>query len=144
MCVALALYVTRACSDFVYLMSSCFHTAATLSALNPTTGSVVGGVIVTLTGTDFLPNSAMECSIDAVDSAATYITTSTVKCVVPSRGSPAVASVLLRVNGVDETNALSFTYMGTVTVTSFVPTTGPTGAISLRLSVFLYVFAECM
>eukprot|EP00698_Gefionella_okellyi_P014440 TRINITY_DN4005_c1_g1_i2.p1 TRINITY_DN4005_c1_g1~~TRINITY_DN4005_c1_g1_i2.p1 ORF type:complete len:2826 (+),score=696.32 TRINITY_DN4005_c1_g1_i2:356-8479(+) len=103
--------------------------AAAVSAVVPTSGSVVGGTNVTVTGINFV-GSQITCRFElSPPVAARQITSTQIECTTPALAAGSV-SVEVSTNNADYTaNRIQFTYLLAASVTGVLPVSGPvTGA----------------
>ena len=99
---------------------------ATVVSVSPSSGSVLGGTDLTITGTNFAAGATVRIGTTAA-TAARVLNATTIVARTPSSATAGATSVSVTSNGVTATKAGAFTYTSTPPIiTSVSPTTGPT------------------
>lgn len=93
----------------------------TISSLAPNSGPEIGGTVVTITGTDFTPDSTV--TFGGVDVPVTFVDDTTITVVAPPHA-PGAVDVTVTTNG-ETSNAMPYTYTNVLTVSGISPNTGP-------------------
>lgn len=105
--------------DFTY------ETMPTVTSLNPASVPQHGGVTVTITGTGFVDSTSLSCKFGSLIIDATYLTSTSVKCVSPALPQPENVNVEVSNNRVQfSSNSVSITYNELVFVEGLFPTNG--------------------
>lgn len=109
--------------------------APTVSSLNVTSGGIVGGTAVTLTGTGFLTGATVTFGTSPATSVV-VVNPTTITCVTPSGSTGAVVSVAVtNTDSQSGSLASAFTYWSAPTVVSLNTTSGPlTGGTAVTLT----------
>ncbi len=98
--------------------------APTLSAVAPATGRLIGGDLVTLTGTNFIPG-ALKVSFGGLDATGiVFVSTTSVTCLIPPHAAGLVDVVVTTPAGPPATLVGGFTYLPPPTISS-INTTAP-------------------
>lgn len=103
-----------------------FYALPRVGRVSPSSGSVVGGTIVTVFGTNFLANS--KCRFGSTVVSARNLSSSSVQCTSPAAtgGTPGAVSVEISNNNVDYTSdAVTFTYYAAPVVSAVIPSAIP-------------------
>jgi len=106
-------------SGFTYIV------IPTVSGVAPSSGPTAGGTAVTITGTNFAAGATVTFGGAAATNVVVVSSTS-ITATTPA-GSAGAVTVTITVNGQSGSLAGSFTYLGSPTVTSISPNSGPTG-----------------
>ena len=101
------------------------YTLVSLSAVYPATVSVSSNVLLTVTGSGFVSNTAIVCSTAGTITPATYINATTMLCLAPYSSTPGTVLLSLLASGglAYSSNSLSLTYQPVTTVLAPSPTT---------------------
>lgn len=108
---------------------------AVLGSINPTSGTVLGGTVVTLNGTGFSQNLPKSVTFGGVAASnLTWISATQMTCVSPSGTAGQSVTVQLTQNGANTSLANAFTYLGTQ-ITSLNPNHGaPVGGNAVTIN----------
>jgi len=99
--------------------------APTVSSILPTSGSINGGTVVTITGTGFLSNATVK--FGGVAATNVSVTSTSITATAPAHAAGKVDVVVTNTDSQSATLAQSFTYtLPAPTVSSVSPNTGPT------------------
>ncbi|MEU0057576.1 IPT/TIG domain-containing protein [Streptomyces sp. NPDC006334] len=102
-----------------------FAAGPSLTALTPGAGTTAGGTTVTLTGSDLLGATAVR--FDGIAATSFTVDSSTqITAVAPAHGAGAAAVTVTTAGGTS--NPLAYTYLAAPSLSSLVPTQGPTHA----------------
>jgi len=89
-----------------------------ISSISPTTGYVYGGVLVVITGVDYVPNERLSCRFvngnqtnDVEASIVEFSNNTKLTCTTPAADRKSVALVTVTNNGRNFSNALNFNYL---------------------------------
>ena len=98
------------------------------STVQPRSGSVKGGTLVTVQGSGFPQTKELRCRFGSgeVEPAATWLSSTAVQCVAPSGLGVGAVAVVILANGIELSSQpqLSFVYTREAKIYSFAPTTG--------------------
>ncbi|GMI40209.1 hypothetical protein TrCOL_g8913, partial [Triparma columacea] len=100
--------------------------AAAVGSISPSSGSIVGGTIVTVTGANFEDTNDLSCLFGTLESpAAVYKSSTEVECEAPLSSSSGFVSLKVTVNGVDyTTDASQFLFLEVAKLISIEPASG--------------------
>jgi hypothetical protein len=103
-----------------------FHSAVTVSSVEPSRGPSTGGSIVMVYGGGFIHSSRLSCRFGVEDVAATFVNASAVRCLSPPMRIQSVI-VGVSINGVDfsDSSAESFEFYAPVSISGVSPLTTP-------------------
>jgi len=123
-----------------------YRAVARVTSIAPQGGSVDGGTVVLVTGSDFVDSGSLACKFgDAAASAATFVSATSVRCVAPSGSSGSVA-VEVSNNGADFTkDSVQFRYHASAAVSSLAPGSGPvSGGTVITVHGFNFVDSDAL
>jgi hypothetical protein len=99
--------------------------APTVTGILPTSGSIVGGTVVTISGTGFLANATVK--FGGVSATNVSVTSTSITATAPAHAAGKVDVVVANSDGQSATLPQSFTYvLPSPTISSVAPNTGPT------------------
>ena len=105
--------------------------SAAVSSVSPSSGSIYGGVVLTITGNGFATStSSVQVLVGTSTCTITQLTTGQIQCVVPAQGSASSpATIRVVSNSVIFPGSFTFTYSSgsTPTISSISPTSGTSG-----------------
>ena len=107
-------------------------TAATLTSLNPTSGTSAGGTSVTITGTGFVCSPAPTVTVGGVVATITACSATSITFTTPA-GSVGNANVVVTNTGAPASNALPYAYVD-LTSPTLVSASGATGSNTITLT----------
>jgi len=123
--------------DFTYLVP-----VPTLDSVDPSSASILGGTIVTATGTDFVSSTLSRCRFankltgSFQESNATWVDAETITCPVPKTDKTGAVLLSVTNDGESYSNTVSFTYLEipTPTLTSITPSSiSITGKVNITV-----------
>jgi hypothetical protein len=105
-----------------------YDEAPTLLSVWPGHGPVQGGLLVTVTGSNFRPTVGLACVFGATHAPAFWVNESSIQCITPNASS--VGAVLLRLttNGQDRTSGVVFKYEAAIRLRGLSPALGQRSA----------------
>lgn len=105
--------------------------APTITSFTPTSGLPAGGTKVTVTGTNLCNASAVDFGTTTVSSSKFSVSTgcSTLTVTSPPTSTPGPVTLSVTTPGGVATSSTQFDYLAAPTITSFTPTSGPTGTV---------------
>ena len=98
--------------------------APTVASFTPASGPLVGGTLVTVTGTNFVNGSTTATVAGTAATNVTVVSATQLTFTTPAHAAGS-GTITVTTNGGTATSTGSFTYLAAPTITSFTPTTGP-------------------
>eukprot|EP00656_Telonema_subtile_P049582 TRINITY_DN6198_c0_g5_i1.p1 TRINITY_DN6198_c0_g5~~TRINITY_DN6198_c0_g5_i1.p1 ORF type:complete len:1567 (-),score=246.24 TRINITY_DN6198_c0_g5_i1:2-4702(-) len=115
-----------------------FYSQPTLTAMEPSAGSVLGGTSVTLTGTGFINYGYQVCRFNDTVVAATFVSGTTLLCTAPPRATEILASVHIALDGqhfVAAPTMFQYYNSSAVSIAQVLPSSGPvSGGVVISLT----------